>query len=477
MKRLLAIALALAILTGCNGSTAPPVDDDTHIVPTPSWRDMLEDNDGKWTDEMFELYEEQGWIPPSITNREIEVDPSQTGDLVIYIPMWSGTYLKQSIEHYQKIYPNVNVIIEDFDTPDADWLTYSTRVSTELAAGKGPDVLFPSFMFDSDGYKIANAGAFLDLNELIEEDTDFSFDDYVKGMLDSGIYNGKRYIIPTMIEMPTIFIASTQVLDNIGFDRTKTGDMFSFVSEAMRVLPNAQSNPNFRSMFNSKLWSPMFLNGGIRFVDFETNTVLPDEDELKKLAEIYKPYYDIDNNSSLIIYPEDDRTLRHFHSGAYVFDTLRLMSNHLIQMSEIKTNGNFEIFAVPGIDGKVHAASFNSVAIRSGSANNQNAWNFIKLLLSQEIQRFIHTNDGPVHKDAIILQFEEYHDMAVNPLSKSEAEKYIEILYEVDSIKTYEIRPIERFFSEHMRPYFEDKVSWEIAIAGLRNQLRLYVSE
>jgi hypothetical protein len=32
-------------------------------------------------------------------------------------------------------------------------------------------------------------------------------------------------------------------------------------------------------------------------------------------------------------------------------------------------------------------------------------------------------------------------------------------------------------FYDHMTPYLENKVSYDTAIAGLRNQLKLYVSE
>jgi ABC-type glycerol-3-phosphate transport system substrate-binding protein len=502
-----AIALStgyLQELTGVNAPKPPPFTGDGVLgVPTDepeetptwdkTWQELYEEQ-GEWTDEVDALFMEQKdhvqWIPPPMFDESM-IDLSQTGDLVIWIPPWSSQWLIPMIDAYKEIYPNVNVIIENFDNNVSaematfDWQAYPTRMATELAAGKGPDIMFPHFMWTSDIVKMANAGAFLDLNDLIEQDEDFSLDDYYMPIIDSGIYRGKRYIMPFGYDV-SVYIASTKALDEIGFDRSQTGDMISFINEIVRVLPKAQANPSFMSMFSTNF--SLLREGRVKLVDFETDTILPDEEGLKKLLEAFKPYNHIASDSSRYI-PREDLRPQHLLNGIFLFAPEQTAINFFVNASRLKAQGDFEMFAMPGIDGKVNALFSYSTAIRSGSPNAQNAWNFIKLMLSPGVQgsQDHGFNLIPVHKDSLIAQAEFWRmycdsenyfwDDVHKRLSDAELQAYLDIITNAYGAITYDTNRINGFFWDNMDPFFNDEVSYETAIAGLRNQLRLYVSE
>jgi multiple sugar transport system substrate-binding protein len=469
---LCALTLMIAMLAGCNGGAVDP-------EPTPEDnRSSIATNDSD-ADET----PTPAWTPPPILVEATQVDPDQTGDLVIYLPpyvLWTNPL----IDLYKKIYPNVNVIIEDFS--NTDWRGYSTQLSAELAAGKGPDIIFPSIMFESDINKMVGAGAFLDLNEMIEQDASFAFDDYVKEVIDGGIYHdGKRYVMPYTY-IPSIYISSTAALNEIGFDMSKTSDIVSFWNETIRTLTKAQTNHNFRSMFNGSIGRDLLFSSGIRLVDYENNLILPDEEKLIKLLDIYKLLYPIESDSSRQI---SDLRSAHLIEGAILFSTAPQLGFTIGLASELKTEGGFEMNVMPGIDGKIHASTNSTVAIRSGSPNRQNAWNFIKLMLSPEVQSDSYLIMGvPVHKKSLFAEIDilrNLYDKTAGgfigtnstKLSEGEIQIFTDMLINVNYCNAYVSHPINSMFIEHMTPYLKGEVSYDTAINRLRNQLSLYVSE
>ena len=66
------------------------------------------------------------------------------------------------------------------------------KISTEIMAGKGPDLFSLDYRIPYE--KLIHNGAFADVNEL--NDGSIDFNDYNSTIMNAGVYNGKRYIIP-----------------------------------------------------------------------------------------------------------------------------------------------------------------------------------------------------------------------------------------------------------------------------------------
>jgi ABC-type glycerol-3-phosphate transport system substrate-binding protein len=419
--------------------------------------------------------------PSEIFDSPIDLTPSD--ELVIWLTPGADWALGSVINRFRYLYPDVNLIIENVDEGQGNNV-YSARISTEIAAGRGPDLILPARMTEVDMYKAANSGAYLDLNKIIEQDDDFNLDDYVKGALDGGIYRDRRYIMPITFVVP-VYISIPEKLDEIGFDMSTINDTISFFDEVARTLPNALKKPNFKSIFDLGIGFPVLSRtSGIRLVDFETNTVFPDEEMLKNLLISYQPYYSIDSRILAEFYspplPSD------LLNGTYIFGVEEIIYGFISRAGHIKSESNYQINVIPDMDGKTRARARGlSVAIRSGSTNQLNAWNFIKLLLAPEFQSTTGLSFTPVHKDSISVVFDRHHNNAekfpqhgvFTRLTEEEKWEYISLITNLEYTYTYRSTPIYDMFDEHMTPYFEGEVSYETAINGLKNQLRLYVSE
>jgi ABC-type glycerol-3-phosphate transport system substrate-binding protein len=398
------------------------------------------------------------------------------------MPDWISFGLNRVIDCYKLLYPHVNVIIEEIKD---EYDEYSIRTSTELAAGKGSDIIFPSMMFNSDFYKSANSGAFLDLNKIIEQDEDFDIDGYVKAVLDAGVFRDRRYTMPYMYTAP-VYISIPEKLNEIGFDVSQMSDTISFMSEVSRTLPKAQEN-FIRSMFSEYIYLDLILSSGIQIVNFETNEILPNQRGLKKLLDSYKPYLPIDEKIKSNPASLNSGDLL---NGAVMFARTDRIDRFIDLAGRLKTAGDFQINTLPGIDGKISAGSVGTTAIRSGSPNQLNAWNFIKVLLSPEVQRegyFIVFD--PIHKDSIIHRFDTFNNLyerspgatsgIFTKLSENEKQAYLNIITGVDYCYDFRFRTstVFKMFEEHLEPYLKDERNFEDCLARLGNQLKLYISE
>jgi len=131
-----------------------------------------------------------------------------TDRLVVY-KYYDDVVLTAALNIFETKYPDVEIEIRDFD---GGWGAYKETLKTELAAGKGPDLIFGTDFDYPDIYKSMDSGVFLDLNPLIDSDDEFNLDDYVKVALDAGVYKGKRYVMPVEYYVP-ILLTTKEILD------------------------------------------------------------------------------------------------------------------------------------------------------------------------------------------------------------------------------------------------------------------------
>jgi len=97
---------------------------------------------------------------------------------------------------------------------------YRTKLTTEIMAGRGPDVYIDTTALAAtifnDLHKKMDNGLFCDLNDFITNDNDFKLDDYEKTILDTGIYKGKRYLMPLSYKVP-LYLTTEEKLERFGF--------------------------------------------------------------------------------------------------------------------------------------------------------------------------------------------------------------------------------------------------------------------
>ena len=140
------------------------------------------------------------------------VMPEETGELTVYGFDMINLLLSPALELFQEKYPDVKVNFVKMTDDE-----FEARVETEVPAGKGPDLLFCYAGTLPDPYKTMAAGLFEDLTPYLLNDPDFSFDDFLTGVMDFGKYRGQRQLIPIEVLLP-LFKTSVENLADSGID-------------------------------------------------------------------------------------------------------------------------------------------------------------------------------------------------------------------------------------------------------------------
>ena len=447
--------------------------------------------------------------PPHVAN-PIDLEP--TNQLVIYLPAggrehygvldFNHSRIVEAINTFRRRYPDVEVIVERVGGEDErDAGAYLQRVSTELMAGTGPDIIFTHF-FD-DIHKTMESGLFMNLSPLWHRDADFTARDYLNpAIMDAGVYRGRRYVIPISFQLPLLF-SEGGVLESVGFDADAQPDVTSFLNAITAAVPVAEENPLFQMPIlrvqpgqaaHEDFASNNFLNLIIPLVDFDGGIALPYEEAVRAFAEAYQPfigqYFDFEHDyfSSTRGVLTEGRTL----FFPYIMMPLQIFFDY----SRFGHLGYEPVVtALRNHHGQLHATVTQSLAVNANSENYVNAWKFIRLLLTQErqygsiggmeawgmgagmpvnmaaLQRQIH---GVLSTGDMVGTIEG--SIFIPALSMEQKQPVIDLIEGITSAALPN-HTVNNFLQEAIRQIYDGVESPDDAIDELQRRLRIYLTE
>ena len=277
------------------------------------------------------------------------------------IQKYNNYCLKNLEESYQ-------IEIVEFDSED----TMLTKISTEIMAGKGPDIISLNQKLPFE--KLIDNGSFADIDELAElYKSDIDFDDYNSTIMDCGIYNGKRYIIP-IAYCPNILITTQEILDKYNLENTN----FSFKELEIRL---SDKDHSYALFGNKDETYKFFLSYVNEYVDFYNKTTEFSSDEFTKSLDYIGKMIRNDNSRK-------EGTTWDI-TGNYLFRTSQLSFDGSM-MSTL--NSYFYIYnnnSTPVIIPNYNKSAFVQcgIALNNNSNNKEKALAFIQYVLSYDIQK------------------------------------------------------------------------------------------
>lgn len=283
-------------------------------------------------------------------------------------------YNKICLEKYDESY---QIEIIEFENND----DMCTKMSTEIMAGEGPDII--SLNQNLPFEKLIENEAFLDINSLINNDETkdkIELDEYNSFIMNVGVYDGKRYIVPLSYGMDVL--VSTQ-------ERLK---QFNVSGNNGETLTYSNVSVKFSPFFNSTT--------NYSFVSNDSDTGLRFDHPMQLFSRFINSYIDFDNKST-------------FFTDDEFKDNLDIMREMVISAREDNSNALFDDLyinrSLPLITGKyayyksigetpvvfrglVKSDDIYSAFLEIGFAINNNtklqeqAYAFIKYALSDDCQ-------------------------------------------------------------------------------------------
>ena len=418
-------------------------------------------------------------VPPPVeqTNTELNIWYTDYGT--------KSKYLDAAVTQYNAQHPDNPVTAEKYfadNSGDSDQEA-TQQMLTEVMAGAGPDLIFFNSN-DMDIEKMVRRGVFADLEPYFEADN-FDWSGYNQAVMDAGVWDGQRLVIPLEYNFPMLY-TSQSALDETGFsiENCDTFDGLLDEIEAMQTDPS-QTRDVFRTKFTFYDFAHY---AGISYVDYDRQKADLSSPELKRGAEIYT------NLSGLDLPILDDG----INGAADIRDGKALwncpfppVDGFYTGPEVINTFDDAVMMPIRDVNGGIQAEVTWAVAVRNNSPNLQNAYEFIKYLLSEEYHtetlgyRWLYYS---VLDSANEAYFQDTVYNRAAPLVPPEnsygldsvdvrQEDFDELMGYTRQITGAYFSCVETNFMRNMRDYISGEVSYEEAIQEAERQMNLYLSE
>lgn len=302
-------------------------------------------------------------------------NPDSGGKKTLNVALWDENakeFLDKTIAIYTKDHPNVEVKVTY--TP---WADYWTKLKTSLAGKGGPDVFW---MNGPNIYMYASSGLIKDLKPLIEKDQlDTSV--YTPALIDLYTYNNDLYGIPYFLDSVGLYY-NKGIFDKAGVpypDDTWTWD--TVTENAPKLTDAANGVYGFIAPASSQNGYYDFIHqaGGYVISPDKTKSGFDSPEALSAfewMDSFMKNGYSPNQQQQL-----ETETLQLFGSGkAAMFPGLSVNGPELYKMLGDK----LAVAPLPAGKQKASIVHGLSWTMNNNTANEQEAWDLIKVLTSEE---------------------------------------------------------------------------------------------
>ena len=414
--------------------------------------------------------------------KEIE----QTNDSLRVAYFGTDLTVSYPLYEFKQQHPDVEVTTDFQPYTDEDMLGYEfyTRISAEIMSGSGPDIIIGSF-YGMNANKMMRSGAFADLNEFLEADPEFDLSKYNANVLKAGQVEGKQYIMPLTYRLPLV-LTTQELLDKTGFDISTADNYNAFLEECLKY---KQANIPGAPELSLDYYMRPYLADAVDYDTGEVKINTPENRETIRLNyEAVASLSDAEGYGSGGFYAQ-----KIFENEAMLPQATQPASLYMISYRALKGTATPVMAAVWDAEGRLMAEIHEYAMINANSPNQENAYAFLKLLMSDEnylasLKTTISiSNDamrsslegmvGKEEKLADLLQGYADETKVAAGLTQEEVDAYMDILAEVDGAYIREKDVVEAH-TETIVPYYDGETAdLDGCIQKFEDKLKIIASE
>lgn len=311
------------------------------------------------------------------------VDETKDGKKTVVVSLLSADdFFLQAKQKYEAQHPNTTIQFKEFPTEGAtlnpaEVERYIKQTTTEVLSGKGAD-LYAVSVIPLPIEKYANKKAFVNLEELIKRDKAFDPSLYQMNIVENSRMNDGIYTLPLEFYLEVLFGDAANI-ENAGVtidDKNWTWSEFAEISKELankgghsvsmggwppeRLLNNLVSD-NYAKLVNG------------RNASFDSAFFI---DLLKQVKSLYEDKV----IKSEFVGPEKSN---------FTHSMIISPSDYLVRLGSYYNNG--KIYQKPHSADQQSGVSFSvtrELAMNANSTVKGEAWNFMKFLMSEEMQSF-----------------------------------------------------------------------------------------
>lgn len=374
---------------------------------------------------------------------------------------------------------------------EEDYSIAQTKLNTDIATGKIPDILLLSSDMPFESY--VNKGVFADLNTFLEQDPELKREDFMGNVLDALSTDGKLYRITPSFFVFTVFGKTADVGSEPGWTIQDLQALMEKKGDGVTAFNDTTQS----TILNYSMWlcSEQFIDWNTGKCSFDSDAFI----ELLEFAAQYPKeinYDDIYNDSS---YWENYQTMYREGRALLMISTIANFEDY--NQCEQGTFGE-EITPIgfPTANKKGNAINASYMfAISSKSKNQQAAWEFVRYFLTDEFQDTMEycwpIKRAQIEKMAQKAQQKPFYidengekveydntyylngvDVVIEPMTKEKADKLLQFIESVDQIMNYD-SSVTSIIEEEAEPYFAGQKSAKEVADIIQSRVQIYVNE
>lgn len=372
------------------------------------------------------------------------------------------------------------------NTDPKDVEKYVNTLNTEIMTGKAPDIISVDLL---PYKKYADKNLLADLSELIQSDKSFDMSQYHKGVLDAVKYNGRLYALPIGYTL-NMLCGDKTIMDDpsIRLDDSKwTWQDFMEIAEKLISESGQQDISALMGVSELELLNYVMGSSYDKFIDMDKKNAEFNSPEFKEILNFCKELLD---KKLVDVKTEGRMTSR----GNTLFSMAQINRQmDYLTTPQMQFNGKGKLYNLPG-NGAAEAVSFSSnamLSIYSNSKVKSEAWEFIKYLLSVDVQSGIEFEGFPVNKEALRVSAEKSVEMVGKGMIKirtpdgevnlkpATAEDITAMEKALDKVNRYDgaDRTILKIILEEAEAFFKGQKSANEVSELIQNRVNTYLKE
>lgn len=330
-----------------------------------------------------------------------------------------GQQIEVVVERFRELHPDVDVRLDVLPGGEETRAGYLQRIRSEVMSGGGPDVyilptapvappageesstpyLEPLY---SDVVQQMYNGIFTDISEYYNADTDLGKEALVTAVMDAGVMDGCRYVLPLRYDFDVLLV-NVDAVEELGIDM----DVFEGGIDELYDLALEREDELIAHAVNVKPSHCLLAD----FIDYQKGNVLLDTQEVAELMTVSREVTVLENAESrteeghwiggrwvvfedayegyycdISSYITRGKSERIFTNAGYLLYRMEL-SDCIQAAAAIKqSGGNIAMCPVRAADGSLNAEITWYGAVGAGCDEPELAYELLRIFLSEEIQ-------------------------------------------------------------------------------------------
>ena len=432
-----------------------------------------------------------------VTLTKVPYVPEDQKTVLTYACLYVDYYLRGEIIKFNKTSENYRIEVLDYSeyNTEDDYTAGLTKLSTEIIAGRVPDIL------QSDGSlpirQYAAKGLLEDLWPFIEADPTLGRDSLIEPVFKALEQEGKLYQTAASFTINSAVALRSIVGDVPGWT---VDEMYA----ALAKLPAGADIMGYGYTRDEMLRTVCALSLD-ELVDWKTGECHFDSAEFKKLLEFVNGFaasFDWENHE----WSEDDGDVIRMRNGKQLMTSAYLYSYDYYPMQKAQFDGDMTFIGFPTENRNGNTFNINmGLSMSAKSQHKDGVWEFISRLLSEEYQsqEYVRWNGFSTNIAAYNNQLKEAmtentyedpvtHEIIVQPkstwgnrdgtetqifaLTQQEADEIMALIQSTNRVYSYD-QVLFEIISDESAPFFTGQKSVDETASLVQNRVSLYVNE